>query len=93
MSRAFGNAAAIIADNSPGAGTQIEHLEARIRRERQQFERRVIEIVEAWNQFAAHKIIGVSPSYQRLANCLGHPMNVPIVSALSESIGWPGTVG
>ena len=54
-----------------------------IRRERQQLERRAVEIVEAWNQFAARTIIAVGASYERLANRLGHPLSVPIVPALS----------
>ena len=39
-------------------------------------------------QSAARTIIGVSTSYERLANRLGHALNVPIVPALSESFSW-----
>ena len=59
-----------------------------IRRERQQLERRTVEIVEAWNQFAARTIIGVSTGCQPFANRLGHPLSVPTVPALSEPSGW-----
>jgi hypothetical protein len=51
-------------------------------------ERRAIEIVEAWNQFAASTIIDVGASCERLANRLDHLVSVPIVPALSEP--WAG---